>query len=232
MKTAVVYDNKSLYRELSSAWGFSCLVDDDLLFDTGGDGPRLLSNMERMGLDVGGIRSVVLSHAHGDHTGGLGSILAVNKEITVYLPRSFSTRFKNQVRAHAQVVEVREPMEITEGIYTTGEMGKGLVEQSLALVTGQGLVVITGCAHPGIVSIVKRAKEIVDGKVYLVMGGFHLGGAGRRGIKSIIAEFRRLGVRKVAPCHCTGGRAMEMFVAGYGDDFIKAGVGMVLDIGP
>jgi 7,8-dihydropterin-6-yl-methyl-4-(beta-D-ribofuranosyl)aminobenzene 5'-phosphate synthase len=123
-------------------------------------------------------------------------------------------------------------MEIAEGIYTTGEMGRGLVEQALVLVTGQGLVVITGCAHPGIVKIVKRAKEIVSGEVYLVMGGFHLGGAGKRGIESVIADFRRLGVQKAAPCHCTGDRAIGMFAAEYGDDFIKVGVGKVLDIGP
>ena len=232
MKIAVVYDNRSLRHELSPAWGFSCLVDDELLFDTGGDGPRLLSNVGQMGLEVGRIKSVVLSHAHGDHTGGLGGILAVNKGITVYLPRSFRNRFKEQVKAHARVVEVHEPMEIAEGIYTTGEMGRGLVEQSLVLATNQGLVVVTGCAHPGIVGMLHRAKQISGNGVYLAIGGFHLSVVNRRKIEDIIAEFRRLGVQKVAPCHCTGSRAMEMFAAEYGDDFIKAGVGMVLDIEP
>jgi 7,8-dihydropterin-6-yl-methyl-4-(beta-D-ribofuranosyl)aminobenzene 5'-phosphate synthase len=239
MKIAVVYDNKSLYRDLSSAWGFSCLVGDDLLFDTGGDGPRLLSNMRQMELDFGRIKTVVLSHAHGDHTGGLAGLLAVNKEITIYLPRSFPTRFKEQVRAHARVVEVHEPMEIAQGVYTTGEMGRGLVEQALVLVTnqgpstgsGQGLVVITGCAHPGIVKIVRKAKYVVNREVYLVMGGFHLSVASAKAVKGIIADFRRLGVQKVAPCHCTGDRAMGMFAAEYGDDFIEVGVGMILDIG-
>jgi len=231
VKIAVVYDNESLHRQLSSAWGFSCLVDDDLLFDTGGDGPRLLSNMERMGLDVGRVKTVVLSHAHGDHTGGLGSILAVNKGVTVYLPRSFPTRFKEQVKAHASVVEVHEPMEIAEGAYTTGEMGRGLVEQALALVTNQGLVVITGCAHPGIVRMVEKAKEVVNAEVYLVMGGFHLSVVSTRSVRGVIADFRRLGVQKVAPCHCTGDQAIGMFAAEYGDDFIEVGVGMVLDIG-
>jgi 7,8-dihydropterin-6-yl-methyl-4-(beta-D-ribofuranosyl)aminobenzene 5'-phosphate synthase len=232
MKIAVVYDNKSLYRELSSAWGFSCLVGDDLLFDTGGDGPRLLSNMRHMGFDVGKIKRVVLSHAHGDHTGGLAGLLAVNKEITIYLPRSFPTRFKEQVRAHARVVEVHEPMEIAEGIYTTGEMRRGLVEQALVLVTNRGLVVVTGCAHPGIVRMVERAKEVVKEEVYLVMGGFHLSVVSTKAVKGVIADFRRLGVQKVAPCHCTGKQAMKMFAAEYGEDFIEAGVGMVLDIEP
>lgn len=240
MKIAVVYDNETLDPDLSPAWGFSCLVGDDLLFDTGGDGPRLLSNMEKMGLDVGRIKSVVLSHAHGDHTGGLGSILALNKEITVYLLRSFPSRFKTQVRSYAQVVEVHEPMEIAEGIHTTGEMGRSLVEQALVLATGQGLVVITGCAHPGVVRMVERAKEVVNeedlrlrsGQVYLVMGGFHLSVASTRAVRGVIADFRRLGVQKAAPCHCTGGRAIGMFAADYGEDFIEIGVGKVLEIKP
>jgi len=232
MKITVVYDNKTLDPDLSPAWGFSCLVDDDLLLDTGGDGPRLLSNMVQMGLDIGGIKTAVLSHAHGDHTGGLGGIMAVNKNLTVYLPRSFSIGFKEQVKARARVVEVHEPMEIAEGIYTTGEMGRGLVEQALVLVTNQGLAVITGCAHPGIVRIVKKAKEVVSGEVYLVMGGFHLGGASTKAIKGIIADFRRLGVQKVAPCHCTGDRAIGMFAAEYGEDFIEIGAGKVLEVGP
>jgi 7,8-dihydropterin-6-yl-methyl-4-(beta-D-ribofuranosyl)aminobenzene 5'-phosphate synthase len=239
MRIAVVYDNRTLQRQLSPAWGFSCLVGDDLLFDTGGDGPRLLSNMGRMGLDVGRIKTVVLSHAHGDHTGGLAGLLAVNKEITVYLPRSFRTSFKEQAKTHARVVEVHEPMEIAEGVYTTGEMRRGLVEQALVLVTnrgpsassGRGLVVVTGCAHPGIVEMVHRAKQIGGNGIYLAIGGFHLSVASRREIKDIIADFRRLEVQKVAPCHCTGKQAMKMFAAEYGDDFIEVGVGMVLNIG-
>jgi 7,8-dihydropterin-6-yl-methyl-4-(beta-D-ribofuranosyl)aminobenzene 5'-phosphate synthase len=137
------------------------------------------------------------------------------------------------------MVEVHEPMEIAEGVYTTGEMGRGLVEQALVLVTnqgpstgsGQGLVVVTGCAHPGIVKIVRKAKDVVNGEVYLVMGGFHLSVVSTKAVKGIIADFRRLGVQKVAPCHCTGNEAMKMFAAEYGDDFIEVGVGMVLDIG-
>jgi len=232
VRIAVVYDNRSLRGNLSPAWGFSCLVGDDLLFDTGGDGSRLLSNMERMGLDVGRIKTVVLSHAHGDHTGGLGALLALNKEIIVYPPRSSSGRFKRQVRARARMVEVHEPMEIAQDIYTTGEIGRGLVEQALVLTTDQGLVIVTGCAHPGIVEMLHRAKQIGGNGIHLALGGFHLSVVNSRKIGDVIAEFRRLGVRKVAPCHCTGRRAMEILAAEYGEEFIEAGVGMFLDIGP
>jgi glyoxylase-like metal-dependent hydrolase (beta-lactamase superfamily II) len=115
VRLAIVYDNSTSDPNLSHGWGFSCLVGDDLLFDSGGDGSRLLSNMGQMALDVDGTKTVVLSHAHGDHSGGLAGLLVLNKNLTVYLPRSFPTSFKKQVRARAKLVEVHEPMEIAGG---------------------------------------------------------------------------------------------------------------------
>jgi 7,8-dihydropterin-6-yl-methyl-4-(beta-D-ribofuranosyl)aminobenzene 5'-phosphate synthase len=232
MRFTTVYDNKSLYPHLVSKWGFSCLVDDDLLFDTGGDSRTLLSNMAKMGIEPAGIRVVVLSHAHGDHTGGLGGLLGTDIRPTVYAPSSFPAAFKADMRSLTTLVEVHGPLEIRPGIHTTGEMGRGLVEQALAVETGEGLIVVTGCAHPGIVEMVRRAKESVGGKVYLAMGGFHLGSASQRRVKAIIADFRQLGVQRVAPCHCTGDRAIRVLAEKYGDDFIENGVGMALDIGP
>lgn len=232
MKLATVYDNRSLYPHLASRWGFACLVGDDLLFDTGGDGHTLLSNMAKMGIDPSRIGTVVLSHAHGDHTGGLGSLLGTGVRPTVYVPRSFPSRFKADVRSLTRLVEVHEPLEIRPGIHTTGEVGRGLAEQALAVETEKGLVVITGCAHPGVVEMVRHARQIGEGEVYLVLGGFHLGGVSGRRVERIIADFRRLGVQKVAPCHCTGDRAIEIFAEEYGEDFIRVGVGMVLDVEP
>jgi 7,8-dihydropterin-6-yl-methyl-4-(beta-D-ribofuranosyl)aminobenzene 5'-phosphate synthase len=230
----IVYDNNEYDERLETAWGFACLLergDLTLLFDTGGDAPTLLSNMDVLEIDPRDIDIVVLSHIHGDHVGGLGGILAVNEETTVYLPRSFPASFKEQAKTHARVVEVHDPMEIADGIYTTGELGAGIIEQSLVLVTGRGLVVITGCAHPGVVNIVARAKEVTGEEVYLVMGGFHLGGASEAAIDSIVEDFRELGVQKVAPCHCSGDLARSIFEREYGEDFIRVGVGSKLVVG-
>jgi 7,8-dihydropterin-6-yl-methyl-4-(beta-D-ribofuranosyl)aminobenzene 5'-phosphate synthase len=235
VKITVVYDNKTLDPNLASAWGFACLVDDDLLFDTGGDAGRLLSNIERMGIDPMEIRIVVLSHAHGDHTGGLGGLLSAGVRPTVYALRSFPRRFKADVRSLTTLVEVAGPVEIRPGVHTTGEVGSHLVEQALAVETAYGLIVVTGCAHPGVVKMVRRAKESVGGgmaaDVSIVIGGFHLGSASRRQIGRIIADFRDLRVRKVAPCHCTGDRAMRMFAEEYGSDFVRVGVGRVITVG-
>ena len=231
MKIIIVYDNRTLDPNLTSGWGFACLVGDDLLFDTGGDGRTLLSNMAQMGIDPAGIRTVVLSHAHGDHTGGLGALLGTGVRPTVYVPRSFPAHFKADVRSLTTLVEVREPMKIRPGIHTTGEVGSRLVEQALAVETDEGLVVITGCAHPGIVEMVRRAKNVVGGEIYLVVGGFHLGGTSASRIREISSEFRQLGVQKLAPCHCTGDQAMRIFAAEFGDNYVRCGVGRVIDLG-
>ncbi len=233
MKFTIVYDNRSLYPHLVPKWGFSCLVGDDLLFDTGGDGRTLLSNMARMGIDLAAIETVVLSHAHGDHTGGLAGLLGTGVRPTVYVPRSFPARFKAGVRALTTLVEVREPVEIRPGIHTTGEVGRGIVEQALAVETGEGLIVVTGCAHPGVVKMVRRAvgaRLPRPLRPYLVLGGFHLGGASKRQVERIIADFRDLSVQKAAPCHCTGDRAIGIFAEKYGEDFVRVGVGCVITI--
>jgi hypothetical protein len=75
----------------------------------------------------------------------------------------------------------------------TVEVGSSLVEQELAVETHEGLVVVTGCAHPSIVDMVRQAREAVDGELALVMGGFHLGGASPGQIERIIADLRGLG---------------------------------------
>lgn len=235
MTFTIVYDNNAYDERLQTNWGFACLVEvggKTVLFDTGGDSPTLLGNMAKLDLDPREIDAVVLSHAHGDHTGGLAGLLDTGVSPTVYAPTAFSASFKDGVRAHTELVEVTGPMEIFPGVHTTGELGSGIIEQALAVETGAGLVVVTGCAHPGVVEMVRRAQESVGGEVYLVMGGFHLGSASRRRIEAIIADFRDLGVQNSAPCHCTGDAARRMFADSFGENYIPAGVGRVITIGP
>ena len=93
------------------------------------------------------------------------------------------------------------------------------------LIQKKGLVIITGCAHPGIVNIVKRTEELMKrDKVYLVLGGFH------HPPLSCVKEFKELGVEKVAPSHCTGDLAREAFRKEYKENFIEYGVGKIIEI--
>lgn len=231
MTITIIYDNNAYDPRLQTAWGLACLIERDettILFDTGGDGAVLLSNMAALGFDPRAVDVVLLSHIHGDHTGGLGSLLATGSRPLVYTPRSFPGDYKAQVRIQTDLVETDQAVEIINGVYSTGEMGSGIIEQALVLKTTKGLVVVTGCAHPGIVEMVRRAKEVGGDEIFLVLGGFHLGGASKARIAEIIAEFQRLGVQKVAPCHCTGDRAIGLFDEVYGENFIQSGVGKIL----
>lgn len=225
----IVYDNNEYDSRLTSAWGFSCVVklpEKTILFDTGGGGGLLLDNMKKLGISPLEIDAIVLSHIHGDHTGGLKGFLEQNSQVTVYLPRSFPTHIKQDITScGAEVKDLHEPKELFEGIFTTGELDGGIKEQSLLVKTSEGLVVITGCAHPGIVNITKKAKEITGNKLYLVVGGLHLGGAFPSQISYVAESLLRLGVRKVAPCHCSGDEARKLFEDYFGENYIDCGVG-------
>jgi len=159
--------------------------------------------------------------------GGLTGILKQNSAVTVYLLKSFPGDFKDQAKSLASAIEeVHEPEELFPGVYTTGELGNGIREQSLAVVTPQGLIIITGCAHPGIVNIIQRAKIMTNtDSVYLVIGGFHLSGTSVSRIESIIDSFIDLAVQKVAPCHCSGDKTRQLFKEHYGSNYIESGAG-------
>ena len=231
----IIYDNNEYDERLETAWGFSCLVEGlekTILFDTGGDSAMLLRNMRKLGIDPQDVEVIVISHIHYDHLGGLPGFLEENKEVTVYLPEYLPESIKDTVReSGAELVEVREPVKICERAYSTGELGDWIKEQSLAIETGKGLVVITGCAHPGVVNVVREAKKLLKSDVHLVLGGFHLCWLNALQIKGIVNGVKKEGVEKVAPCHCSGELARNTFEKAYGGNFILVGVGKKLEVG-
>jgi 7,8-dihydropterin-6-yl-methyl-4-(beta-D-ribofuranosyl)aminobenzene 5'-phosphate synthase len=232
LSITVIYDNNPYTEGLRAEWGLSCLIkgsEKTILFDTGGNGSSLLENMNELGIDPQKIDIVVLSHFHGDHVGGLKEFLNENEQVNVYLPRSFPQEFKgNLLSASIKIMEVHDATEICDGVYTTGELGAGIKEQSLIVHTTQGMIVMTGCAHPGIVAILKRARDLIKDDILLVMGGFHLGAAGQGDLEKIILSFRSMGVKFVGPCHCTGDLARRMFKEDYGDSYMRLGVGRII----
>ncbi|MGQ9788709.1 MAG: MBL fold metallo-hydrolase [Candidatus Hadarchaeaceae archaeon] len=191
MRITIVYDNEVLRRELTAGWGFSCLIDDEILFDTGGDGVALLHNMKELGIDPSSIKAVALSHGHGDHTGGLLDLFEKNQNLSVYvLPQTYAT-LKNQAPAKTKLIEVHGSMQIQASLFTTGGLGAHIQEQSLIYLDERGVFVITGCSHPGVKNIMNAAARF--GKIYGVIGGLHG-----------FSDFSILGgVKLISPCHCT-----------------------------
>ena len=226
---ASVYDNYSLNPKLKTAWGFGLVIKtpfEEILFDTGGDSSVLLFNMKKMSIDPKSIDKVVISHIHGDHLGGLEGFLKENSKVKVYIPSSFPDSVRKMIKSYgAEFVDVSGPREISKFVFSTGEMYGPPEEQSLIINSRKGLVVITGCAHPGIVNIVKKAKEMFPPKnVYLVLGGFH------HPPKEVIYRLKKLEVEKVAPSHCSGDEIRELFRKEYKENFIENGVGKVIKI--
>jgi len=191
MKLTVIYDNEA-QEGLDSGWGFSCLIETlghTLLFDTGWDGHVLLANMEKLGISPEDIDILVLSHQHWDHIGGVPTFLNMQSDVDIFMPASFSPNLKREISTRGNQAgtstslsnidssmtprshDIKTPQKICEGVYTTGELGKEIKEQSLILRSDKGLYVITGCAHPGLPAILDAASSF--GNVVGIVGGLH-----------------------------------------------------------
>lgn len=228
----IIYDNIDPEEGFEAQWGFSCVVvggGKTILFDTGGKGDVFMNNLAEAGISTSDIDIVVISHEHWDHIGGLGAFLEKNPEVEVYIPASFSKEFKEGVKGKCSgLIEVEDPVEIIPGVYSTGDMAGPVREQALALVTDGGVVVITGCAHPGVDRIMEKAIDVTGEKVLFVMGGFHLRGAEKTRLDEIISVFEKNGVKYCGASHCTGDESIEYFKEHYGDRYVRLGAGRVI----
>jgi len=212
MKITVIYDNCAVKTGLGEGWGFSSLIETEneppILFDTGADGATLLHNMKQLRIDTGHIGAIVISHHHYDHTGGLSDILEVNKRAVIYAPASAAISFPGR-----KVVQVSQSVKISESVFSTGEL-RG-IEQAMVVKTGKGIVVVTGCSHPGVGKILDAAS--CYGKVYGIIGGLH-------GFR----DFGRLNdLPLICPCHCT--QCKSELRSLFPEQYISCGAGLELE---
>jgi len=235
VRITIIYDNNSSVEGLQIDWGFACLVEvgeTKLLFDTGDDGDILLNNMSKLNIDPKDVDLVFLSHFHHDHTGGLNDFLKNNSNVKVYYPLSFPEQLIEIIKkSGAELVPVFSFQELENNIFSLGELNGAIPEQSLAVRTNQGIVVITGCAYPGIIKILQRAKELFPAeKIYLALGGFHLHNQNEHDISKKVNELMYMEIISVGPCHCSGDLARKKFKEVYGDGYFEIGTGKVIQI--
>jgi 7,8-dihydropterin-6-yl-methyl-4-(beta-D-ribofuranosyl)aminobenzene 5'-phosphate synthase len=130
---------------------------------------------------------------------------------------------------------IDKTLEIAPGIHIVSLVSdnpgtRELRELSLVIQTKEGVVVVAGCSHPGIDNIVAAAAAI-DPRVALVMGGFHLPAAPDAEIARIASTLKNaLKVDRLAPGHCTGEPAFAQFRKMWGDRYVYAGVGSVIEL--
>ncbi|MBN1898183.1 MAG: MBL fold metallo-hydrolase [Spirochaetes bacterium] len=235
MEIKILYDNRTK-DNFNAGWGFSCLINSNILFDTGESADPLLRNLKKMDIKVNDIESIIISHDHWDHTGGLWKMLEQKPDRKVYACPHFSHIFKNKViHFKADLIEVDKFKQISRNIYLTGEIEgmyklSTIAEQALVIKTKKGLTVITGCAHPGIINIVEHVKRNLTDDIHLVMGGFHLMNNSQDEVIDIIEKFRQYNITFVGPCHCTGEEAITLFKKEYKDHFIDIRAGEIIQV--
>ena len=233
-------------------WGFAAVLEADgrrILIDTGARAGTVLKNVGELKVDLSDITDVVLTHNHGDHTGGL---LALRREFMKKNPRALSrvhvpqgiflsrrtaggveTNGLTPIKAEyegmgGQFVEHAEPFALAPGVWLLGPVprvnpernfgGGGILQtpngpvednvpEDTAVVvnTPNGLVVISGCGHAGIINTLEYARKTVrDVQVEAAIGGFHLFAATDEVLEWTGVRLRALGVRHLLGAHCTG----------------------------
>jgi 7,8-dihydropterin-6-yl-methyl-4-(beta-D-ribofuranosyl)aminobenzene 5'-phosphate synthase len=189
--------------------------------------------MKKLSIDPDRIQSVIISHDHWDHTGGLERLLKLKSALTIYVPDSIDEATEKTIHSYgADVERITKSKQLQDGIFTLGEMVSSRIpEQSIVISTGKGLILLTGCAHPGIVNIIQKVQLLFPTQpIHLVMGGFHLIDDTEQTINDIIHKFRGVNIESVAPSHCTGELALRIMRDNYKDKFIRSGVGCIIHI--
>ena len=215
MKITIIYDNEIYKKDigLKSDWGFSCVIETEnatILFDAGAKGNILLRNMKILNIDTGNIDKIVISHEHGDHSGGLNVLTPLIGNTELY------RLVKESLSENMHLISVEEPRKITEEVYITGRIEGSVDEQSLILNGKNGWYVLVGCSHPGVEKILDTAKRY--GSVVGLVGGFH--------------GFDNFSILKdldlVCPCHCT--KHKREIKELYPQTCTDCGVGKVIEI--
>ena len=228
----ILFDNYNHDIKCQSLWGFSAYFEEyELLFDTGSNGRVLLKNMQHLDVDIKAIKYLFITHSHWDHIGGIDSILELNNQLTLIVPASLSNYLLNDLKTLVNKIIIcdEQPQKITESLYTTGLLGEEMPEQSL-IINDKQPKLVTGCGHFGIQNIIAVAEKVINQKIEMAIGGFHLMESDKPDVIAAVEALGKLGVKTVLPTHCTGDLGIKLFQEKYADNYIQGGAGRVVKL--
>lgn len=219
----VLVDNTS-YQDLRSVLGWSVYITSPswrIIFDADTDPGVLEYNMSILNVSVNDIDFGILSHHHRDHSGGFRLLGSRRRRFKVYVPPG---DLEYLLRWGLDTVTVREPLEVASNLWIIGPLKPGilasLAELAIAVKTSRGVVVVTGCSHPGVDKVVEKALETVGvDEAYMVIGGFH--NASRKAIDRVAGKCTYL-----APGHCTSNDVKEYIKKRYVEKYIPVYAGL------
>ena len=269
-RVTILYDSFGKNPSLTMDWGFAALVEyggKRILFDTGNNAKIFEHNVKAVGVDLGNLDFVVMSHRHGDHMGGLAYLLKVNPAVKIYAPKErsgvygddqpSSTWYRKDASLPAEqryysgappeIIHMGEAWpganfqlidrntEIAPGMYLIALVSDRpgtleLHELSLAIRTPDGLVLVVGCSHPGVEHIVQEATAI-NPHINILFGGLHQIQAPDPEVERIATVLHnQYRLERVAPGHCTGEPEFAALKKTFGDHYVYAGVGSVVEL--
>lgn len=271
MRITVLADNTvatGIPKGLRGEWGFAASVGE-VLFDTG-QSTAALDNARLLDIDTD-FDDIVLSHAHYDHTKGLEAFLDPFNTPTVYChPDVWNERFirepadgrtledpvhigipysRAEVATGANIVEHRDPVEVSTGVFALGEIPRHhadnpvhlreeqgeLVEdtvpddQSVAVKTTDGTALVLGCCHAGLRNTIEYAETVTGQAVRYVVGGTHLVASDADEIHEL-ADWLDGKLDVFAGTHCTGFQAEKILSERLPSAFRSVGVGSSIEL--
>ena len=252
VRLTILCDNAVARAGVKAVWGFTCLVEargHTVLFDTGADPAVLKENLAALKAAPARIEAVVISHYHGDHTWGAPG-LGTLRGVRALTPRSLEGHPKETAAlqsAGLRLVPVSETTSLFDGMTVSAPLPFGgmipipsgkpgetftdkVWEQCLTVETPAGLVVILGCSHPGVLPMLEQVKRQTGRPLHFVIGGFHLLGRPDAEVRKIATAMQAMGVAHVSATHCTGDAATHAFRDVFGNRYVSAGVGAVIDL--